>query len=269
MLLVVLALLAGPIVWAHWHYDRAMADSADRLERLRRVAAQAPEYRKALDAMRAMDGRRFFLQNSAPNLAGAELQELVKAAIEGNGGRINTSQNPQPRDDGPTKQIIVSVQFFATSPALAAILYAIETQSPELNVDNITVRPLNAFRTFKPSPGQEPEVNVQMDVVGWALPEPVKARRRSRERRHQVRVAGWWEQVQRRVSCGGEIMIALFDGRPALRRTLLWAVPIGLLLIIIGIELYRQSAAGDVVSRGRDASTQPGERGGAAPVYGG
>jgi hypothetical protein len=174
VLLVALTLLAGPIVWAHWHYDRVIEDSADRLERLRRVAAQAPEYRKALDAMRAMDGRRFFLQNSAPNLAGAELQELVKAAIEGNGGRINTSQNPQPRDDGPTKQIIVSVQFFATSPALAAILYAIETQSPELNVDNMTVRPLNAFRTFKPSPGQEPEVNVQMDVVGWALPEPVK-----------------------------------------------------------------------------------------------
>jgi hypothetical protein len=174
-LLALLALLAGPVVWAHWHYDRAIADSADRLERLRRVAAQAPEYRKALDAMRAMDGRRFFLQNSAPNLAGAELQELVKAAIEGNGGRINTSQNPQPRDDGPNKQIIVNVQFFATSPALADILHAIETQSPELNIDNITVRPLNAFRTFKPSPGQEPEVNVQMDVVGWALPEPVKA----------------------------------------------------------------------------------------------
>jgi hypothetical protein len=42
-------------------------------------------------------------------------------------------------------------------------------------------------------------------------------------------------------------MMALFDGRPALRRGLLWAVPIGLLLVIIGIELYRESAAGDEV----------------------
>jgi hypothetical protein len=49
-------------------------------------------------------------------------------------------------------------------------------------------------------------------------------------------------------------MIALFDGRPALRRTLLWAVPIGLLLIMIGIELYRESAAGDVVPA---AATRP------------
>jgi general secretion pathway protein M len=175
VLLVAIALFAGPVVWAHWHYDRAIADSTDRLERLRRVAAQAPEYRKALDAMRALDGRRFFLQNSAPNLAGAELQELVKAAIEGNGGRINTSQNPAPRDDGAMKQVIVDVQFFATSPDLAKILYAIETQNPQLDIDSITVRPLNAFRTFKPNPGQEPEVNVQMDVVAWALPETPKA----------------------------------------------------------------------------------------------
>ena len=41
-------------------------------------------------------------------------------------------------------------------------------------VENLTVRPLNAFRGFKPAPGQEPELNVQLDVGAWAYPETPK-----------------------------------------------------------------------------------------------
>jgi hypothetical protein len=170
-----LAVLLLPVYLLHRHYDDAIASLGDRLERYRRVAAQAPEYRKALDAMRERNGRRFFLKNLAPNLAGAELQELVRAAIEGNGGRITTSQNQAPKDDGRFRQIGVNVQFFASTPNLQKILYAIETQQPYLVVENMTLRPLNAFRGFKPAAGQEPEVNVQLDVAGFAHVEPAKA----------------------------------------------------------------------------------------------
>jgi general secretion pathway protein M len=169
---VVLAALFVPLYLLHKHYDDKIAEFSDRIERYRRIAAQAPEYRKALDTMRAKDGRRFFLKNTAPNLAGAELQEQVRTAIESNGGRITTSQNQGPKEDGRFRQITVSVQFFASSPALQKILYTLESQPPYLSVENITVRPLNAFRGFKPAIGQEPEVNVQLDVAGYALAEP-------------------------------------------------------------------------------------------------
>ncbi len=173
---VVLALsaLLVPLVLLHKHYDDTIATLADRLDRYRRVIAQAPEYRKALDAMRAKDGRRFFLKNTAPNLAGAELQELVRAGIEGNGGRITTSQNQSPKDEGRFRQIVVSVQFFASTPNLQKILHALEAQPPYLVVENMTLRPLNAFRGFKPGPGQEPEINVQLDVAAFAFVEPEK-----------------------------------------------------------------------------------------------
>jgi general secretion pathway protein M len=168
ILIVALLTLLGPVILLHRHYDTAIAETSDRVSRLHRIAAQAPELRRALDAMKERDGRRFFLKNIAPNLAGAELQELVKAAIETNGGRITTSQNTSPRDDGRFKQIGVNVQFFATTPALQKILGSLESQQPYLLVDNITVRPLNAFRGFKPGPGMEPEVNVQLDVSAFA-----------------------------------------------------------------------------------------------------
>lgn len=173
--IIVLALVLGPVIWLSRHYDRAIADTSSRLTVYERIAAQAPEYRKALTAMDHRSGRRFYLTNTAANLAGAEMQELVKAAIESNGGRITTSQNVAPRDDGRFREIVVSVQFFATTANLQKILMAIETHQPYLIVDNLTIRPLNAFRGFKPGPGQEPELNVQLEVGGWTFPEPVKA----------------------------------------------------------------------------------------------
>lgn len=169
---LVLAALLGPLLLLHKHYDDTIAELTDRIERYRRVAAQAPEYRKALEVMREKNGRRFFLKNTAANLAGAELQEQVRNAIETNGGRITTSQNQGPRDDGRFRQIVVTVQFFASTPALQKILLAIEAQPPYLTVENMTLRPLNAFRGFRPAPGQEPEINVQLDVAGYAFAEP-------------------------------------------------------------------------------------------------
>ena len=55
---------------------------------------------------------------------------------------------------------------------LQKILYALESQPPYLSIESMTLRPLNAFRGFKPAPGQEPEINVQLDVAGYAFAEP-------------------------------------------------------------------------------------------------
>ncbi|MDQ6621758.1 MAG: type II secretion system protein GspM [Pseudomonadota bacterium] len=172
---LLLALVLVPVVLIHQHYDSAIDDLKDRLQRYRRVAAQAPEYRKALDAMRERDARRFLLKNTAPNLAGAELQELVRAAVEGNGGRITTSQNQPPKDEGRFRQIGVNLQFFATTQNLQKVLYALESQRPYLLIESLTVRPINAFRGFRPPPGQEPEVNVQMDVAAYSVGEPERS----------------------------------------------------------------------------------------------
>ena len=169
-----LALLITPVLLLHRHYDVAIDGMRDHLDRYRRVAAQAPETKKALDALRAKNGRRFFLKNTAPNLAGAELQDIVRAAIENNGGRITTVQIIAPKEDGRFRQIGVNVQLFATTPNLQKILYAIETQQPYLIIDGLTIRPLNAFRGFKPAPGVEPEVSVLLDVIAFSNTEADK-----------------------------------------------------------------------------------------------
>jgi len=175
IVIVALSAVLVPVLLLHRHYDEAIEEFSDRLTRFRRIAAQAPELTKALEAVRERNGRRFFLRNTAPNLASAELSELVKAAIEGNGGRITTSQNVQPKDDERMKQVGANVQFFATIANLQRVLSALETHQPYVVVSNVTVRPVNAFRGYKPPPGQEPELIVQLDAIAWAFPEPARA----------------------------------------------------------------------------------------------
>jgi hypothetical protein len=168
------ALLLAPFLLLHRHYDAAIGALEDRIAVYRRTAAQTPELKRALDALRAKDGRRFFLRNTAPNLASAELQDIVRAAIENNNGRITTIQTAQPREDGRFKQVGINVQFFASTPNLQKILYALETQTPYALIENLTARPLNGFRGFKPVPGNEPELSVLLDVSAFALPEAEK-----------------------------------------------------------------------------------------------
>ena len=170
-----LALVLAPFLLLHRHYDRAIETLQDRIEVYQRVAAQRPELAKALEAVRAKDGRRFFLRSTAPNLAGAELQDLVRAAIENNSGRITTIQTAQPREEGRFRQVGINVQLFATTPNLQKILYTLETQTPYVVIENITVRPLNAFRGFKPAPGNEPELSVLLDVSAFGFSEGAKS----------------------------------------------------------------------------------------------
>jgi general secretion pathway protein M len=166
-----LAVLLAPFLLLHRHYNAAIDAAQERLDRYSIISAQGPGLQKALDALREKQGRRFFLKNTAANLAGAELQDLVRAAVENNGGRITTVQITTPRDDGRFRQIGVNLQFFANTANLQKILYAIETQQPYMVIENLTVRPLNAFRGFRPAPGAEPEVSVLLDVTGFGLAE--------------------------------------------------------------------------------------------------
>jgi hypothetical protein len=53
--------------------------------------------------------------------------------------------------------------------ALRKILHAIENYTPYLFVDNLLVRS-QVPGNFKPGPGAEPEMFVQFDVYGYALP---------------------------------------------------------------------------------------------------
>jgi len=165
----IIAAIAGPVWMAHRWYDRNLAEATDKLERYRRVAAMRPEVAKQLDALRNKDTRRFFLRSGAAALSGAEASEAIRTLVEGAGARLISVQAPPAKDDGRYRQVTVNVQMTANIFALRKILHAVENHTPYLFVDNLLVRS-QVPGNFKPGPGAEPEMFVQFDVYGYALP---------------------------------------------------------------------------------------------------
>ncbi len=166
--LAVVAIIAIPVWMAHRHYDTAIAEAADRVERYRRIAATRPEVAKQLETMRASDPRKYFLRSGAAALSAAEAQEAMRVLIENNGGRLITMQAPTSKEEGRYRQVTVNVQLTANIFALRKILHAIESHTPYLFVDTLMVRS-QVPGTFKPGPGAEPEMFVQFDVTGYAI----------------------------------------------------------------------------------------------------
>jgi general secretion pathway protein M len=165
---VVLAAVGIPVWMVHRYYDASLADTVDKLERYRRVAAMRPEVTKQLEALRNKDTRRFFLRSGAAALSAAEAQQALQAIVEGSGARVISLQAPAAKDDGRYRQVTVNVQMTANIFALRKILHAVESHTPYLFVDNLLVRS-QVPGNYKPGPGGEPEMFVQFDVYGYAL----------------------------------------------------------------------------------------------------
>jgi general secretion pathway protein M len=172
LLVLAVAFLAivGPIAFGAWYlnnyYETELAKKTDRIERFQRIASTRAEVAKQLDAMRAKEPRKFFLRSGATALSAAEAQEAVRAIVEANGGKLITMQAPSSREEGRHRQITVNVQLTANVQALRRILHAIETSTPYLFVENLTIRS-QVTGQHRPAPGQEPEVFVHFDVNGY------------------------------------------------------------------------------------------------------
>ena len=165
----ILAVVIVPFYLLNRHYDKALADMGDKLDRYRRISASRGVATQQLETIRALEPRKGFLRAGAAALSAAEAQEAMRAMIEANGGKLITMQAPVAKDDGRYRQLTVNVQLSGTIFALRKILHAIETNQPALFVESLQVRsqvPAN----FKPNPGNEPDVYMQIDVSGFAVP---------------------------------------------------------------------------------------------------
>lgn len=169
MILAICAVIAAVSVPAYvlYHrYDDALTAAQERIDRYHRVSSQRPDYQRALELLKARESARFVLKNTAPNLGGAELTDLVRQIVETNGSRLASIQAPTVKDEGSFRVYSLNVGFNATPASLQKVLYAIETSIPYLFIDNTILR-ATVPRGYKPPPNQEPEVSATMEVQAY------------------------------------------------------------------------------------------------------
>ncbi len=161
-----IAAVAVPSYVLYHRYDEAQTAAQERIDRYRRVSSQRADHQRALDMLKARESARFFLKNSASNLGGSELTDLVRPMLEANGSRLTSIQPPTVKDEAGFRVYSLSVGFNSTPSSLQKTLYAIETSIPYLFIENVTLR-ATVPRGYKPPPNQEPEVSATMEVQAY------------------------------------------------------------------------------------------------------
>ncbi len=173
---VVLAAFAVPAYLLHQRYDAIISDKQSLIDRYQRASANRVEQQKAIDVIKARESSRFYLRNTAPNLAGAELTDLVRPLIETNGARLTSIQPATVKDEAGFRLYSINIGFNATPANLQKTLYALETALPYLFFENVRLS-ATVPRGFKPAPNQEPEVAAQIEVQAYGFKDVARAPR--------------------------------------------------------------------------------------------
>jgi general secretion pathway protein M len=166
----IVAAVAVPAYLMHQRYDGVIADAESKTERYQKVAANRVEQQKAIDVIKAREGSRFFLRNTALNLAGAELTDLARPLIESNGSRLTSIQQVTVKEEAGFRLYTLNVGFNATPANLQKTLYALETALPYLYFENLKLT-ATIPRGFKPQPNQEPEIAAQLEIQAYGPKE--------------------------------------------------------------------------------------------------
>ncbi|MFN3628821.1 MAG: type II secretion system protein GspM [Casimicrobiaceae bacterium] len=169
----VVAAIAVPAWFAWKRYDTIANDAAEKTERYQRISVNREEYQRALEAVKARESARFFLKNTASTQAGSELTDLVRAAVEANGGRLSSIQPATVKDDSGYRLYTLPVGFVATPANLARILLTLETTLPYLLLEQVTLR-ATVPRGYKGVPNVEPEVSVMLEVQAYGHKDPTR-----------------------------------------------------------------------------------------------
>ncbi|MBL8510096.1 MAG: hypothetical protein JNM52_00495 [Betaproteobacteria bacterium] len=167
LIALILAALAVPAWLAHQHYDDHLEKMARQLKGYAALNQSRPLLQQSLETLKARNPQKLYLKGTTPALMSAELQDMAKSIIESSGGRILSVQNLPNKEDNGHKQVGATLQTSISTPNLRRALYALETNTPYLFVENITVRS-QVGPGFKPPPGFEQELFVQLDVIGFS-----------------------------------------------------------------------------------------------------
>ncbi|MBL8519168.1 MAG: hypothetical protein JNK75_00720 [Betaproteobacteria bacterium] len=168
----VTAAVAVPVILLHRHYDAAIDRMTRQWQSQTAFNARRQQMAGALDALKAREPRKLFLKGTTAALAAAELQDVVKQAVEAHGGRVISVQGIPTKEDAGYRVVAATYMLNVNNVNLRRVLHALESQQPYLFLDNLTVRSHTPPGYRPPPGGQEPDLYVQFDVSGLAMANP-------------------------------------------------------------------------------------------------
>ena len=175
LLLLIVAIVAAysfildPIIVGYGETDRQIEEVRDQLSRYQRLAATRPALEQQIQQAaneRTSDG--YYLSGGTDALAAAGLQDRVNALVGAKGGLLRSIQPMPGVDDQGFRRITLRVQMTATIEVLFETLYALESGTPMLFVENLDIQS-RAIRRRSDETGAEAAPEAPVLAVGFDL----------------------------------------------------------------------------------------------------
>jgi general secretion pathway protein M len=175
LLLLIVAIVAAysfildPIIVGYGETDRQIEEVRDQLARYQRLAAERPALEQQIQQAtneRTSDG--YYLSGGTDALAAAGLQDRVNALVGAKDGLLRSIQPMPGVDDQGFRRITLRVQMTATIEVLFETLYALESGTPMLFVENLDIQS-RAIRRRSDETGAEAAPEAPVLAVGFDL----------------------------------------------------------------------------------------------------
>ncbi len=175
LLLLVLGLnlaITWPWLNLNGKYNETLSEVTDQIRRFQNLQAQAPQLEAQLKSLdREVGSASFYVNADTPALAAAALQKQVKSAVDGAGGKLTSTQNLPPKEEGNAQRVAILVRMSGDVDALFKVLYDLEAASPLLFIDNLTVRNRPAprrRRSRRPQPvTNQYSLDISFELTGY------------------------------------------------------------------------------------------------------
>jgi general secretion pathway protein M len=143
-----------------------------QLSRYQQLAARQEEFEAALKRAqgRGGGGTRYYLSQSKPALASAELEQYLERILRSGNAQIVSTQAVSNAGDGVAPSVAVKVRMRADLITLVSLMHRIETGSPSLFIDNFVVTRRGGGQPSNPETTQT-LLDVQFDMVGFLREE--------------------------------------------------------------------------------------------------
>lgn len=189
--LLLAGLALAYLILVHPWWTVPMLDLEQRIDalqqrdlRIRMQLQQQPQIQRRLDeALRLTSGRPGFLLESSAELATSglvqRLETVVAEASPGNRSCAITTRTPLTETSGDRfRRIVVQVRLRCGSPELSAVLYALESGSPRLFIEDLNLLAQRNFYMAGQGGPQQGGLDVSFNLYGYLRPLPGATRAR-------------------------------------------------------------------------------------------
>ena len=171
VIIALASLTLAPLRAVNARYQNEITDLQARLTALHRSAAMGAQLGPQLERLeRVQTSDVHYLRSSSEALAAAEMQALVKQIILPKGGQILSTQQVPSEQDRFFTRVALKVRMKANLDTLVGIFYEMETRSPYLFVNNLTIRGQSLPRRFTRNRNQSgawPAMDVDFELVAY------------------------------------------------------------------------------------------------------